>query len=214
MDIVKIVEEKMGQNTYVVIDEESKTAVIIDAGASIGEIEEHLNMFTIRPDVKAVLLTHAHFDHIRNVDEYIKKYDCKVYICESGKDMLYDKDKNLSYLDEKPFVIKSKKGITTFVDGDTLTFGNLDFICYNTPGHSVDSSCFAVTDNLFTGDTVFKVGIGRTDMFSGNEDVLKISLTRLRDEIAQDVNHFYAGHGANFDKDDFNYNISRALGEE
>lgn len=214
MDIVKIVEEKMGQNTYVVIDEESETAVIIDAGAQVELIEEHLNMFTIRPTVKAVLLTHAHFDHIRNVDAYIKKYDCKAYICESGKEMLYDKDKNLSYLDEDPFVIKSKKDILTFVDGDMLTFGNLDFICYNTPGHSVDSSCFAITDNLFTGDTVFKVGVGRTDMFSGNEDVLKISLTRLRDELVQDVNHFYAGHGPNFDKDDFEYNVGRVLGEE
>ena len=214
MDIVKIVEEKMGQNTYVVIDEESETAVIIDAGAQVELIEEHLNMFTIRPTVKAVLLTHAHFDHIRNVDAYIKKYDCKAYICESGKEMLYDKDKNLSYLDEDPFVIKSKKDILTFVDGDMLTFGNLDFICYNTPGHSVDSSCFSITDNLFTGDTVFKVGVGRTDMFSGNEDVLKISLTRLRDELVQDVNHFYAGHGPNFDKDDFEYNVGRVLGEE
>ena len=214
MDIVKIVEEKMGQNTYVVIDEESETAVIIDAGAQVELIEEHLNMFTIRPTVKAVLLTHAHFDHIRNVDAYIKKYDCKAYICESGKEMLYDKDKNLSYLDEDPFVIKSKKDILTFVDGDMLTFGNLDFICYNTPGHSVDSSCFSITDNLFTGDTVFKVGVGRTDMFSGNEDVLKISLTRLRDELVQDVNHFYAGHGPNFDKDYFEYNVGRVLGEE
>jgi glyoxylase-like metal-dependent hydrolase (beta-lactamase superfamily II) len=74
--------------------------------------------------------------------------------------------------------------------------------------------CFAITDNLFTGDTIFKVGVGRTDMFSGNEDVLRISLTRLRDEISQDVNHFYAGHGANFDKDDFEYNVNRAIGEE
>lgn len=214
MDIVKIVEEKMGQNTYVVIEEDTKTAVVIDAGAPIELIEEHLNMFTIRPTVKAVLLTHAHFDHIRNLDEYIKKYDCKAYICKPGKDMLYDKDKNLSYLDEKPFVIKNKKNIATFADGDVLTIGNLDFICYNTPGHSADSSCFAVADNLFTGDTVFKVGVGRTDMFSGNEDVLAISLNRLREEIAQDINHFYAGHGPNFDKDDLEYNINRSLGEE
>jgi glyoxylase-like metal-dependent hydrolase (beta-lactamase superfamily II) len=214
MDIVKIVEEKMGQNTYVIIEEETKTAVVIDAGAPIELIEEHLNMFTVRPTVKAVLLTHAHFDHIRNLDEYIKSYDCKAYICSSGKENLYDKDKNLSYLDENPFVIKNKKNIVSFADGDVLTFGNLDFICYNTPGHSADSSCFAITDNLFTGDTIFKVGVGRTDMFSGNEDVLRISLTRLRDEISQDVNHFYAGHGANFDKDDFEYNVNRAIGEE
>ena len=178
MDIVKIVEEKMGQNTYIINDD--KTAVIIDAGASVEAIEEHINLFEHKPEVK---------------------------------EMLYSKDMNLSYLDEEPFVIKSKKDIVTFEDGDTLTFGDLDFICYNTPGHSVDSSCFAILDNLFTGDTVFKVGVGRTDMYSGNEDVLRISLRRIKDEVAKDINHFYAGHGANFDKDDFEYNVNRFLGD-
>ena len=66
MDIVKIVEEKMGQNTYIVNDDE--TAVIIDAGASVEAIEEHINLFEHKPEVKAVLITHAHFDHIRNLD--------------------------------------------------------------------------------------------------------------------------------------------------
>lgn len=211
MDIVKIVEEKMGQNTYIINDDE--TAVIIDAGASVEAIEEHINLFEHKPEVKAVLITHAHFDHIRNLDAILKKFDCKAYICESGKEMLYSKDKNLSYLDEEPFVIKAKRDIETFRDGDTLTFGALDFICYNTPGHSVDSSCFAIMDNLFTGDTVFKVGVGRTDMYSGNEDVFRISLNRLKDEIATDINNFYAGHGANFDKSDFEYNVDRVLGE-
>ena len=211
MDIVKIVEEKMGQNTYIINDDE--TAVIIDAGASVEAIEEHINLFEHKPEVKAVLITHAHFDHIRNLDAILKKYDCKVYICKPGKEMLYSKDMNLSYLDEEPFVIKAKRDIETFVDGDTLTFGALDFICYNTPGHSIDSSCFAIMDNLFTGDTVFKVGVGRTDMYSGNEDILRISLTRLKDEIAQDIKHFYSGHGANFDKEDFDYNVNRFLGE-
>lgn len=211
MDIVKIVEEKMGQNTYIINDDES--AVIIDAGASVDKIEEHINLFEHKPEVKAVLLTHSHFDHIRNLDEILKRFDCKAYICSAGKEMLYSKDKNLSYLDEEPFVIKSKKDIETFEDGDTLTFGKLDFICYNTPGHSIDSSCFAIMDNLFTGDTIFKVGVGRTDMYSGNEKVLKISLNRIKDEIATDINHFYAGHGANFDKDDFEYNVNRFLGE-
>ncbi len=211
MDIVKIVEEQMGQNTYIINDDE--TAVIIDAGASVEQIEEHISLFEHQPEVKAVLLTHAHFDHIRNLDKILKKYDCKAYICKTGKEMLYSKDKNLSYLNEEPFVIKAKRDIETFIDGDTLTFGGLDFICYNTPGHSVDSSCFAIMDNLFTGDTVFKVGVGRTDMYSGNEDVLRISLNRLKDEIALGINQFYAGHGANFDKDDFEYNVNRALGE-
>lgn len=213
MDILKIIEEKMSQNTYIVVEEETKTAVIIDAGATIEKIEEHLNMFNVKPKVRAILLTHAHFDHIRELDAMLKKYDCKAYICKSGEEMLYDKDKNLSYLDKEPFVIKNKQDIETFVDGDVLTFGNMDFICYNTPGHSIDSSCFAIHDNLFTGDTIFKVGVGRTDMYSGDEVALSITLKRLLEE-ADDVNQFYAGHGANFDNDNFKYNIARTLGEE
>lgn len=212
MDIVKIVEEKMSQNTYVIVEEETKTAVIIDAGASIEKIEEHLNMFGVKPKVRAILLTHSHFDHIRELDAMLKKYDCKAYICKMGKEMLYDKEKNLSFLEE-PFVIKNKKNIETFVDGDVLTFGNMDFVCYNTPGHSVDSSCFALLDNLFTGDTIFKVGVGRTDMYSGDENVMRITLKRMLEEMS-DIEHFYAGHGVNFDKDDFEYNITRMLGEE
>lgn len=213
MDIIKIVEEKMGQNTYIVIDEHSKTAVLIDAGASVESIKEHLDMFNTELSVNAVLLTHCHFDHIRNLDEILKNFKCKAYICTSGKDMLYDKDKNLSYLDEKPFVIKDKKNIETFNDGDVLTFGNLDFICYNTPGHSVDSSCFVVADSMFTGDTVFKIGVGRTDMYSGDENVLHISLRRILNELTDDVKHYYAGHGVNFDKQDLEYNIGRVLGD-
>jgi glyoxylase-like metal-dependent hydrolase (beta-lactamase superfamily II) len=201
----------MGQNTYVVSDDVS--AVIIDAGASVDAIEEHLNLFEHRPEVKGVLLTHAHFDHIRNLDSIIKKYKCKAYICESGLEMLYDSNMNLSYLDEKSFVIKAKKDIETFIDGDVLTFGDIDVVCYNTPGHSKDSSCYAINENLFTGDTVFKVGVGRTDMFSGDENVLAISINRLASEITEDIRHFYAGHGPNFDKDDFDYNIKRFLGE-
>ena len=73
---------------------------------------------------------------------------------------------------------------------------------------------YILVDNLFTGDTVFKVGVGRTDMFSGDEEILRISLDRLKNDIAQDINHFYAGHGPNFDKDDVEYNIKRFLGEE
>ena len=213
MDIIKIVEDIMKQNTYIVIEEETKTAVIIDAGASVDAIEEHLNMFNTKPEVKAVLLTHAHYDHIRNLDNILKKYKCKAYICQSGKQMLYDTEKNLSCLDENPFVIKDKKNIKTFVDGDTLTFGNLDFICYNTPGHSVDSSCFVVHNHMFTGDTVFKSRFARTDLYSGDENVLRISLRRLLEEVCNDVDNFYPGHSLNFNKTDFEYVINRFLGE-
>ena len=211
MDIIKIVQEKMSQNTYLIVKDD-KDAILIDAGVFVNQIEEHLKMYSPKPKIHAILLTHAHFDHIEELDNIVGKYDCPVYIHKSGKAHLTSEDKNLSYLD-KPFKIKTKKGITTFVDGETLTFGDIQVDCYNTPGHSIDSSCYVIGDNMFTGDTIFKVGVGRTDMFSGDEDVQRISLLRLRDELSEGINHFYAGHGANFGADELKYNVERTIEE-
>lgn len=211
MDIVKIVDEYMSQNSYVIV--EGEDAILIDAGVYVNKIEEALKMFSPKPTLRGVLLTHAHFDHIRELDNILKKYECPAYIFKAGKSMLYKEDQNMSIMD-MPFKIKERKGIKTFVDGQGLEFGNLKVICYNTPGHSIDSSCFVIDDNMFTGDTVFKVECGRYDLYSGDENMLRISLERIKNELSKDVEHFYAGHGPNFNKSEMEYNISRLLGED
>ncbi|MBQ7351400.1 MAG: MBL fold metallo-hydrolase [Clostridia bacterium] len=210
MDIVKIVEQKMGQNSYLIIKDED--AILIDAGVVVSQVEENLKVFSPKPKLRAVLLTHCHFDHIRELDNLIKKYECPAYIFKSGKPMLYNENHNLSCL-EAPFKIKAKKDIKTFKDSEELVFGNIQVLCYNTPGHSVDSSVFVIGDNMFTGDTVFKIEVGRTDLYSGQEDVQLISLKRIRDDLSRDIKHFYPGHGPNFNKEDMKYNIDRILGE-
>lgn len=211
MDIVKIVDENMSQNSYLIIDNED--AVLIDAGVYVNKLEESLKMFLPKPTLKGVLLTHAHFDHIRELDNILSKYKCNAYIFKSGKPMLYKEDENMSILD-RPFKIKEKKNIKTFEDGQELEFGGIKVTCYNTPGHSIDSSCFVVDDNMFTGDTVFKVEVGRCDLFSGDEKMQGISLARIRDTLSDGIKHFYPGHGANFTKPELDYNITRILGED
>ena len=210
MDIIKIVEETMGQNSYLVV--EGEVAVVIDAGVFVSKIEENLKLFSPKPKLEAIILTHSHFDHIRQLDNIVAKYGCPVYIYKDGKPMLYDENKNLSFLDV-PFKIKTRKGVKTFLDGDTLKFGDIEVKCFNTPGHSIDSSCFVIEDNMFVGDTVFRVEVGRTDLYSGNDNMQKISLERIRDVLSENVQNFYSGHGPNFDRDDLKYNIDRLLGE-
>lgn len=211
MDIVKIVDPNMSQNSYVIVDGED--AILIDAGCFVSKIEEALDVFSPRPTLRGVLLTHAHFDHIRELDSIFAKYKCPIYIYKCGKLYLYDEKKNMSILDS-PFKIKVKRDVKTFVDGAELVFGNIRVVCYNTPGHSLDSSCFAIDNNLFTGDTVFRVDAGRCDLYSGDENMLEISLKRIRDELSSRIENFYAGHGANFSKEELGYNVSRFLGEE
>ena len=112
MDILKIFQEKMSQNSYLVI--EGEDAVLIDAGAFVGQIEENLKVFTPKPKIRAVMLTHCHFDHVAELDNILAKYKCPAYIFKQGKPMLYDEKKNLSYLDT-PFKIKAKRDVKTFL---------------------------------------------------------------------------------------------------
>jgi glyoxylase-like metal-dependent hydrolase (beta-lactamase superfamily II) len=67
---------------------------------------------------------------------------------------------------------------------------------------------------MFTGDTVFRVEVGRTDLYSGDENVQRISLERIVNTLSNGVENFYAGHGTNFNKEELNYNISRILGDD
>lgn len=210
MDIVKILQEKMSQNTYLVIDDSD--AILIDSGASVDMIEENLRVFSPKPRVKAVFVTHAHFDHILNLDSILKKYDCPAYIFKSGKSMLFDEKQNLSKMDES-FKIKTRKNIKTFADGQIIEIGTMKIHCYNTPGHSQDSSCFVIDNNMFTGDTIFKIEVGRTDLFSGDSTQQRISLERLKNDLSSGIVQFYPGHGPNFDLNDLIYNIDRILGE-
>ena len=214
MDIIKIVSEKnkesVSQNNYLVVL--GKDAIMIDASASVKAVKENLNLYN-GVKLRAIFLTHCHFDHIAELDNLIEHFDCPVYIHKNGKSSLYKVEENLSFLDE-PFKIKNRKNIKTFVDGDTMDYGDIHIQCYLTDGHSKDSSCFVIGDNMFTGDTVFKVCVGRVDMFGGNEFVQRISLQRIRDELSRGVNNFYSGHGANFDYDGMKYVIDSVLGDK
>lgn len=209
MKIIKIISEKMGQNNYLVVHEND--AILIDGSAYVNQVEENLKLFN-GAKLQAIFLTHCHFDHIFELDNLIAKYNCPVYIHNSGKASLYKEDENMSILDN-PFKIKTKKGIKTFKDCDEIVVGDISVLCFNTPGHTLDSACFLIEDNLFTGDTLFKVGVGRFDLFGGDEGQLKISLERIKNSLSKDVNTFYPGHGANFDREEMLYNIEHYLGE-
>ena len=210
MKIIKILNEKFSQNNYLVVDGDN--AILIDASANVAQVEESLKLFSPKPKLQAIFVTHEHFDHISEMDNLIAKYGCNVYIHKMGKNCLYKEDQNLSVLDS-PFKIKSKRQVKTFEDSEEFSFGNILVKCFHTPGHSLGSSCFTIDSNMFVGDTVFKVSIGRTDLFGGDSNIQRISLLRLRNDLTESIETFYAGHSANFNLDDLKYNLNHYLGE-
>ena len=211
MKIIKIVSDYFNQNSYLIV--EGKDALLVDAGVFVKDIEESLKLCTEKPQLRGVLLTHEHFDHIKELDNIMSKYSCPAYIHESGRDNLFDEEKNMSIMDT-PFKIKNKKDVKKFKDGEILKIGEIAISCHHTPGHSMGSSCFVVDNNMFTGDTIFKVGYGRNDLFGGDEFVQKVSLEKLRNNLIGNIENFYPGHGANFEKVDIEYNLKHFFGEE
>ena len=211
MKIIKIVSEKFSQNSYLVV--EDKDAILVDGGVFVKDIEENLKLLSPKPTLKAVFLTHEHFDHILEVDNIIAKYSCPVYIHEMGKNSLYKEDENMSILDN-PMKLTHKKEIKKFKDGESFDFGGVKITCHHTPGHSLGSSVFVVDNNMFTGDTIFKVEHGRTDLFGGNPFVQQISFEKLRNNLIAGIDNFYPGHGANFTFEDIEYNLKHYFGEE
>ncbi|MCQ2427695.1 MAG: MBL fold metallo-hydrolase [Clostridia bacterium] len=164
-------------------------AVIIDPGAEPGRIEEALEKEGLTPS--AILLTHGHFDHIGAVDELVKKYGIPVYINREDEELLTDPEKNVSTRISETDIICLTPAVT-FGDGDVLSFGSLKFRVMHTPGHTKGCSCFFAGDVVFTGDTLFHGGYGRTDVYGGSSAVLRESLRRLLPEV--EGKEFYPGH--------------------
>lgn len=191
-------ESELKQNTHVIEFEDG--CLVIDAGC----VPEQVKQLTNKP-IKAVLLTHAHFDHIKHVQEY-DKLGIKVYAHKATLEMLKNETNNASVYFDKPTKYKINN-LFLLVDQDELEIGELNIKCLYTPGHTIDSVCYLINnEHLFTGDTVFSVAVGRTDLPTGNVEQLIKSLQRI-----QNLNYFtlYSGHGRVSNKEEQKVNIPK-----
>ena len=193
MIIEKIECGALAQNTYFVCD--SHAAVLIDASSKVDQVKKLIDIYSV--PLKAIFITHAHFDHILHLDELISEFKCPVYVHDEGKDMLVDENKNLSFID-MPFIVKNVDKVLSF-SSDAAIEGIFDKPIYTlyTPGHSLDSVCYKIDDIVFTGDTLFLGTVGRTDMFGGSATEQKHSLIKLSDFI-KGTNRLCAGHGEDY----------------
>jgi glyoxylase-like metal-dependent hydrolase (beta-lactamase superfamily II) len=149
-------------NTYFLVDEATKNAVIIDSGENYKTIISTIEQLKV--NIKAVLLTHAHFDHAGNVkalqDDGIKIYISIIDAPKLSNEQNLAKDFGRKILPCTPDY--------TFSDGDVLEFDGIKIEVIETPGHTDGSVTFKVQNKLFTGDTLFYDTIGRTDFATGN----------------------------------------------
>lgn len=159
--------------------------VLIDPGAQAVRIRQLLQ----NKRVAAILLTHGHFDHTGAVDELMEEgVDLVVHQADAA--MLTDPDLNASGLFGCPTACQAPT--RTVHEGDVLHYAGLDLTVLHTPGHTAGCVCYRVGNHLFTGDTVMAGGVGRTDLPTGSEGQLRMSLRRLSPLLDEMMT--YGGH--------------------
>lgn len=178
-------------NCYILRNKMTNEAIVIDPADQANVIIDYINNQNLL--LKGVLLTHGHFDHILAAAAIAREYGVKIYANENERELLADSHMNFSktvgcdYGMEPDEVLK---------DGQVLNLAGFTIKVIHTPGHTIGSSCYYLENEkvLFSGDTLFRETVGRTDLPTGNFSAIissvKEILMLLEDEIL-----VYPGHG-------------------
>lgn len=193
LSIKSIVLSVCSTNCYILYDNETKEGFIIDPAASPDKIIDLVTRLSV--DVKAILLTHGHFDHIGGANVLKERYGVQIYGHEDEVDMARDAMINLSAHFDDVNCVEIDKPLR---DGEEFKVAGFDIKTIHTPGHTKGSCCYIVTDDekdrLFSGDTIFYHSYGRTDLPTGSgATIIRSILDKL---LVLDGNmEVFPGHG-------------------
>lgn len=170
-----------------------KETIVIDPADYGTKIYDALNRNGFR--VKAVLLTHGHFDHIWGCEELVKAAgeDVKIYACAAEQELLEDSGKNVSAQAGRPCTVKADVFVK---DGDIIEEAGMKCKVITTPGHTAGGCCyyFEEADLLVSGDTLFQESVGRTDLPTGSMGTLVRSIKEKLLVLPENT-QVYPGHG-------------------
>ena len=178
----------LSSNCYILGD--NGEGVVIDPGVDSRDIIQILE--TQQLSLKYIILTHTHIDHILHMEELRSACGGKVVIHEEDAPLLGNAMLNGSALFGLNKIFREAD--LCMKDGDSLEFGGIKMEILHTPGHTPGSMCVKVGDSLFTGDTLFRLGVGRTDLGAGDQNRLMDSLKELMK--LDDSLTVYPGHGS------------------
>lgn len=171
-------------NCHIIMDDETKETAVIDPGGDAQDLIGAIN--DMGAQVKFILLTHGHVDHVGGAVELKQKFNVPLYISEE--------DYNICNTGEYIFGNISGNVDEYIKENDTFNIGQKEIKTIHTPGHTPGGMCFLIDDMIFTGDTLFAGSIGRTDFVGGDFGTIiksiKDKLMTLPDNIT-----VLPGHG-------------------
>ena len=183
------------KNGFLVACERTREGVLIDPGDEVDELLAAVRDYEV--DVSAVLLTHAHIDHITGVSAVKEAFGVPVYL-HADDQFIYDAAVQQGAM--FGFKVRQPPPVDVFYEDAPITFGDYEARAHHTPGHCPGGVCLQIGKSggagghLFVGDTLFAGSIGRTDLPGGDYDVLMASITRGLVPLG-DAAIVHPGHG-------------------
>lgn len=192
MILKTFIEGPIDANNYLIIDEKTNDAVLIDCSSARSEFINAVRDSGV--NLKYILLTHGHFDHLLGVDKFKEVFGVDIYVSEEDMEQVrLVPDMMQMFAGMMPVNISEANHFVH--DGDEFVIGDITIKAISTPGHTQGGMCYLIGNKLFSGDTLFQSSVGRCDLPGGSlkniTDSIKNKLFTLPDET-----EVFPGHGA------------------
>jgi glyoxylase-like metal-dependent hydrolase (beta-lactamase superfamily II) len=191
MQIERIVTGIYAANCYIVHGGQLNEAIVVDPGGNVEDVARYLQKRKLK--LKKIVLTHGHLDHIGGAEELRRITEAKIVIHKKDAYMLHDATKNMSATAGGRSINFTEDDVLR--DGDIIAVDGINALVIHTPGHSAGGICLKIEGVLFSGDTLFRGSIGRTDLDKGSMGAI---MSSIMDKLMKlpDETRVFPGHGS------------------